>query len=141
MFAAGFHISGKGIAVTPPTDNSVLPAWRNALAHVIIGQTWNFTDSWETIKDVSLHVTNWMEVLRELTPDSGAYMSEADVIEPNMQQSFYGSNYPRLYALKQKYDPTGLFFALTAVGAEDWEVQVTDPLPNSWNTNGKLCPV
>ncbi|QMW39125.1 hypothetical protein G4B11_002405 [Aspergillus flavus] len=74
-------------------------------------------------------------------PQSGAYMSEADLIEPNLQEAFYGANYPALYALKQKYDPTGLFFALTAVGAEDWEVRTTDPLPYSWNNNGRLCPV
>ncbi|OQE42124.1 hypothetical protein PENCOP_c004G05671 [Penicillium coprophilum] len=140
LFIAGFHISGTGIAVEPPTDNAVLPAWRDALSHVIFGATWNFTSSWDVIKSTSLFVTEWMDVIREIAPDSGAYMSEADLLEPNLQEAFHGSNYPRLYALKQKYDPTGLFFALTAVGAEDWEVQTVDPLPYSWNNNGRLCP-
>ncbi|PWY96757.1 FAD-binding domain-containing protein [Aspergillus sclerotioniger CBS 115572] len=140
LFIAGFHISGTGIAVEPPTDNAVLPAWRDALPHVIVGSEWNFTSSWGTVHNSSLFVTNWMNALREISPDSGAYMSEADLLEPNLQEAFYGANYPRLYELKQKYDPTGLFFALTVVGAEDWEVQVTDPLPYSWNNNGRLCP-
>ncbi|CAG8929299.1 unnamed protein product [Penicillium salamii] len=140
LFIAGFHISGTGIAVEPPTDTSVLPAWRDALTHVIVGSQWNFTSPWSVIEDSSLFVTKWMDVLRDIAPDSGAYMSEGDLIEPNLQEAFYGANYPRLYALKQKYDPTGLFFALTAVGAEDWEVQTTDPLPYSWNNNGRLCP-
>jgi FAD/FMN-containing dehydrogenase len=42
-------------------------------------------------------------------PDSGAYWSESDYNEPNWQQSFWGSNYPRLQAIKQDYDPTGVF--------------------------------
>lgn len=141
LFTVGFHISGTGIAVNPPTDNAVLPAWRDALAHVIVGTEWGSTADWATIKNSSEFVTSWMDQLRDIAPDSGCYMSEADLNEPNLQQAFYGTNYPRLYTLKQKYDPTGLFFALTAVGAEDWEVQVTDPLPYSWNNNGRLCPV
>ncbi|KAL4861396.1 hypothetical protein BDV12DRAFT_208053 [Aspergillus spectabilis] len=141
LFVAGFHITGTGKAVTPPTDTSVLPAWRDALAHIVVGGQFTSDASWDTIESTSLFVTNWMDVLREIAPDSGAYMSEGDLLEPNQQQAFYGSNYARLYALKQKYDPTGLFYALTAVGAEDWEVQVTDGLPYSWNNNGRLCPV
>ncbi|RLL95681.1 hypothetical protein CFD26_103832 [Aspergillus turcosus] len=68
-----------------------------------------------------------MDILRDIAPDSGAYMSEGDLLEPNQQEAFYGANYDPLYSLKQRYDPWGLFFALTAVGTEDWEVQVTDP--------------
>lgn len=140
LFLAGFHISGTGIAVEPPTDTSVLPAWRDALSHVIVGTEWNFTSPWDVVESSTLFVTEWMDVLRDIAPDSGSYMCEGDLIEPNLQESFYGVNYPRLYALKQKYDPTGLFFVLTAVGAEDWEVQTVDPLPYSWNNNGRLCP-
>jgi hypothetical protein len=65
-------------------------------------------------------------------------MSKGDLLEPNLQQAFYGVNYARLYALNQKYDPMSLFFALTVVGAEDWEVQVTDPLPYLRNNNRRL---
>lgn len=63
-------------------------------------------------------------------------MSKADLLEPNLQEAFYGTNYPRLYEPKQSYDPMGVLFALIGVGAKDWEVQVTDPLPYSWNNNG-----
>ncbi len=125
----------------PPSNNAVLPAWRSALAHIIVGGQWSTDASWSTVYNTSTFVTKWMDKMRAIAPESGAYMSEADLIEPDLQQAFYGSNYPRLYTLKQRYDPTGLFYALTAVGAEDWEVQTTDPLPVSWNNNGRLCPV
>ena len=141
LFFAGFHISGTGIKVAPPTDAAILPAWRTTLMHTITGVEWTFTSDWATVETDSKFVTSWMDVLRDIAPDSGCYMSEADLNEPNQTVAFYGTNYPRLYALKQQYDPTGLFFALTAVGAEDWEVQTTDPLPYSWNNNGRLCPV
>lgn len=140
LFIAGLQVSGTGIAVKPPTDNAVLPAWRNTLAHVFLGIEWNATSGWEVIHNSSLYLTRWMDLLRDIAPNSGAYMSEGDFLEPNLQEAFYGTNYARLYELKQCYDPTGVFFALTGVGAEDWEVQVTDPLPYSWNNNGRLCP-
>ncbi|KAL4900866.1 hypothetical protein BDW74DRAFT_188064 [Aspergillus multicolor] len=141
LFIAGFHVSGTGIAMTPPSDTSILPAWRNALAHVIVGVQWTSDADWATVYNASTAVTSWMDVLRDLAPNSGAYMSEGDLLEPNQTEAFYGVHYERLYTLKQQYDPTGVFFALTAVGAEDWEVLSTDPVPSSFNNNGRLCPV
>ncbi|RSL92776.1 hypothetical protein CEP52_013623 [Fusarium oligoseptatum] len=75
-------------------------------------------------RDASIKITNdWMERLREVTPGSGGYGNEGDVMEPDFGQSFYGSeNYKRLYALKKKLDPWGVFYAPTAVGSEDWEI-------------------
>ncbi|EED18850.1 conserved hypothetical protein [Talaromyces stipitatus ATCC 10500] len=141
FFTSGVQLSGTGIAVEPPSTSAaaVLPAWRTTLTQTTVGGEWTFQSDWGTVKEVSLSLTSWMDVLRDLAPDSGAYLNEGDIIEPNQSDAFYGKNYPRLYALKQKYDPTGVFFALTAVGSEDWEVQVTDPLPYSWNNNGRLC--
>jgi hypothetical protein len=75
---------------------------------------------------------------RETCPDSGAYMSESAILEPNFQQAFYGSNYDQLYSLKQKYDPFGVLYAPTAVGSEDWTVTSADGLPDQ---NGRLCRV
>ncbi|EED18811.1 hypothetical protein TSTA_125270 [Talaromyces stipitatus ATCC 10500] len=115
-------------------------AWRSALAHILVSIEWSVTSSCEVIHASSLYVIHWMDLLRDIAPDSGAYMSEADILEPHLQDAFYSINYARFYELKQHYDPTGLFFALTAVGAEDWEVQVTDPLPYSWNNSGRLYP-
>jgi hypothetical protein len=41
--------------------------------------------------------------------NAGSYVSESDFFEKNWQQSFWGSNYKRLAAVKKKYDPEGLF--------------------------------
>jgi hypothetical protein len=61
-----------------------------------------------------------MEQLRKLVPDPGSYVSESDFFEKSWQQSFWGTNYPRLQAVKRKYDPDGLFFVHHGVGSEEW---------------------
>ena len=40
--------------------------------------------------------------------------------DQHWQKSFWGSNYPRLRQIKDKYDPDGLFFVHHGVGSEDW---------------------
>lgn len=74
-----------------------------------------------------------MQWWRDVSPGMGTYLAESDYNEPNRQEAFWGNNYPRLYAIKKKYDPRGVFFAETAVGSEDWAAG-NDHL-------GRLCPV
>jgi FAD/FMN-containing dehydrogenase len=61
-----------------------------------------------------------MNELRKLTPSLGSYVLEGNFFEPNWQGSFWGANYPKLRAIKDKYDPAGLFFVHHGVGSEDW---------------------
>jgi hypothetical protein len=65
-------------------------------------------------------VTAAMGELRNLTPRPASYVWETNYFEPNWQDSFWGDNYPRLRAVKDKYDPDGLFFLHHGVGSEDW---------------------
>lgn len=58
--------------------------------------------------------------LLKVAPNAGSYVSESDFFQKNWQQSFWGSNYPRLAAIKKKYDPEGLFFVRHGVGSELW---------------------
>lgn len=61
-----------------------------------------------------------MNELIKIVPNAGSYVSESDFFEQNWQQSFWGSNYPKLAAVKKRYDPEGLFFVHHGVGSEDW---------------------
>jgi len=61
-----------------------------------------------------------MDELKKIAPNAGSYVSESNFFEQNWQQSFWGSNYPRLLKIKKKYDPEGLFFVRHGVGSEEW---------------------
>ena len=61
-----------------------------------------------------------MDPIRKLLPRVGSYVWETDYFQENWQDAFWGENYARLRAVKDKYDPGGLFFLHHGVGSEDW---------------------
>ena len=58
--------------------------------------------------------------LRKLVPSPGSYVSESDYFEADWRNAFWGANYARLLAVKDRYDPEGLFFVHHGVGSERW---------------------
>ena len=68
----------------------------------------------------ALEINNAMNALLKVTNHRGSYVSESDFFERSWQQAFWGSNYPRLAAVKKQYDPAGLFFVHHGVGSEEW---------------------
>jgi FAD/FMN-containing dehydrogenase len=65
-------------------------------------------------------VAKSMGELLQVVNDPGSYVSESDFFESQWQRSHWGANYPRLAAVKKKYDPDGLFFVHHGVGSEEW---------------------
>ncbi len=61
-----------------------------------------------------------MQELRKAAPYPGSYYSESSYFEEEWQKAHWGANYPRLQAVKAKYDPDGLFFVHHGVGSEMW---------------------
>lgn len=61
-----------------------------------------------------------MNELKKAAPNAGSYLSESNFFEEHWQQSFWGSNYLKLAAVKKKYDPDGLFFVHHGAGSEEW---------------------
>ncbi|KAG8666631.1 hypothetical protein FPOAC2_11747 [Fusarium poae] len=139
----GGNIIGFGITggPGPHPDNAVNPAWRNAAMWAISVIDFPEGSSWDVVSERSKTLTNdWMKPWRDATPGGGAYASEADVTEPDFQQSFYGSaKYRRLLHIKDQVDSKGLFYALQGVGSERW--YVTDQVDGMPTQNGRLCRV
>ncbi|KAJ5456356.1 hypothetical protein N7530_011630 [Penicillium desertorum] len=128
---AGFLISGVMVnssRVAYP-DNSVNPAWRDALMNVVIGAPFDYTDWDGNVARKQLITDKLMPPLEELTPGGGAYLNEPDPNQRDWQQVFYGDNYDSLLEIKRKYDPHNMLYAFKAVGSEAWTV----------GKNGRLC--
>ena len=92
---------------------------------------WPDSFSPQEVEEVKQTMTNvWVPTLVEMTgeSDSGAYSNEADVREPNFQQTFFGTNYPRLLKVKREYDPEDRFIVPAGVGSEFWDVADICPL-------------
>jgi len=68
-----------------------------------------------------------MDELLKVVSVRGSYVSESDFFERPWQESFWGKNYPRLAAVKKKYDPQGLFFVHHGVGSEKWSADGFTP--------------
>lgn len=61
-----------------------------------------------------------MAEVRKLLTDPACYLAESNFFEEKWQQAFWGGNYAALFAVKERYDPGGLFFVHHGVGSERW---------------------
>ncbi|OQE34805.1 hypothetical protein PENCOP_c015G05357 [Penicillium coprophilum] len=131
---AGVIAVGVGMNVSAPVNvsNAVFPALRNAAVTMQIGTLWNETAPWsKMIADQYKMTTEYVPQLEAVTPDSGCYQNEANFRQPNWKHTFFGNNYPRLLAVKRKWDPSSFFYALKAVGSDVWSV----------SNSGRMCRV
>jgi FAD/FMN-containing dehydrogenase len=58
------------------------------------------------------------DALLACAPGAGSYVNETDYFQADWQHAFWGRNYPRLLAVKRRYDPDGLFTVHHGVGSE-----------------------
>jgi FAD/FMN-containing dehydrogenase len=65
-------------------------------------------------------IANAMRELSRVTGTTGSYVSESDFFERDWQRTFWGANYPRLAAVKRRFDPDGLLVVHHGVGSENW---------------------
>lgn len=105
--------------VSNPDTNrktSALPAWRDALWHVIHVGEWEEPLAPSVLEQATVGFLGMLEPLKKLSPDGGAYFNEAHYGEPDWEKTFFGVNYGRLLEIKNKYDPTHIFDCWKCVG-------------------------
>jgi FAD/FMN-containing dehydrogenase len=121
----GFYIIGNGVnpaksSRTAPS-NAVLPAWRDNYLHMLVVSPWDWNSTFaKNYERQDALINTILPAMTELAPTSGVYMNEGNPYEPDWKQAFFGSNYDRLKAIKQRYDPNGVFYAHAGVGSDDW---------------------
>jgi len=57
---------------------------------------------------------------RQIEPNTGSYSAEMNFHEESWQEVAWGPHYGRLLAIKNRYDPDGLFVGHHQVGSEMW---------------------
>ncbi|KAJ5465250.1 uncharacterized protein N7458_000936 [Penicillium daleae] len=126
FIGVGLNVSHFGL----DNANAVLPQWRNSIVHAALTLPYSFQAPFESMVAQQDKITNEVQpVIEATTPGAGAYINEADFQQKDWQETFFGSNYPKLLEIKQKYDPNGLLYDRIAVGSEKWTV----------HTDGRMC--
>jgi FAD/FMN-containing dehydrogenase len=139
LFAAAKHLGvalhcNKGLAgasaeaIAAAKDTAMNPAVADAFALVISGALGQpaypgvpgHEPDTADAQAKAAAVNASMDEIRKLLPRVGSYVWETDFFQPTWQDAFWGENYARLRAVKDKYDPGGLFFLHHGVGSEDW---------------------
>jgi FAD/FMN-containing dehydrogenase len=132
-WGVSLHVN-KGLAGASPQvvaaarDTAMNPAVLDAFALVICGAgegpaypgVVGHEPNVAQAREEAQAIARAMDELRKLVPQPGSYVAESNYFEPQWQQSFWGSNYERLLAVKTAYDPEGLFFTHHGVGSEQW---------------------
>lgn len=114
-------MSGTMTISRTPVNNSLNPAWRDTVLHVITQRSWDDSFEPEEINELVDDMTySRVNQLRVLEPTSGAYINEPNFQEPGWQWSFYGPNYGRLREIKRAVDADDLFWCPMCVGSERW---------------------
>lgn len=116
---------------------ALLPAWQTTYLHfkangaeVDAEATGSPQATFESA--VAFYEEKTEKMWREWSPDSGAYMNQANPFNKEFAHDFYGENYESLLEIKRKYDPSKSLFVIARVGSDGWEYNLD---------SGKLCRV
>jgi FAD/FMN-containing dehydrogenase len=96
-----------------------------ALAIVATGGPAPYPELGTTLDRDQMHrnaqvVSRAAEELRRIAPRAGSYLSESNFFNARWKRDFWGAHHARLLAIKQRFDPTGLFYVHHGVGSDAW---------------------
>ncbi|KAL2863989.1 uncharacterized protein BJX67DRAFT_362191 [Aspergillus lucknowensis] len=104
-----------------PGHASISPHWRDGVWQALHFRAYSGSiKDPELVRKIAQNAHDAMNPLRAFTPDSGAYINEADPWEPDYINSFWGQeNYERLLRIKREVDPENLLMVRKGVGWDE----------------------
>lgn len=104
--------------------NAVNPVWRETMMQLQVTLPWDDSVSFDqnVVDGQTVLTEELIPLFVELTPGSGAYLNEASFQEMEWKETFFGVNYDKLLAIKERWDPEGVFYAYKGVGSDVWDV-------------------
>ncbi|KAI1391724.1 FAD-binding domain-containing protein [Hypoxylon trugodes] len=116
------HLWNAGLG-TPVSNSATNPKLRKSTDFIIVILPIPDGATWAQKEDFQYVLTNIQDAaLREAGPNGCSYVSENDPYQSNWQVHFWGEEYPKLIEIRKKWDPSGVFYAVSTPGTEDWEV-------------------
>ncbi|KAL8819539.1 MAG: hypothetical protein Q9191_007715 [Dirinaria sp. TL-2023a] len=105
---------------TPDDGSALTPAWRKSTWHVMFITQWDPAQTTaEKIRTAFVSVHKAMDPLRTLTPSTGVYLNEADILEVDSPPLIWGpQKYQRLLKIKGELDPNKVLQVRGGVGSD-----------------------
>lgn len=114
---------GQVFADAKDPYSGVNPAWRRTYVHNIVARGWAPGSSDATIQAVYDDITyKKTQAMKDLAPNTGCYMNEADRFDPDYLQDFYGEHKQKMSDIKRRRDPRSVFYCPTCIGSERFRV-------------------
>ncbi|KIM38049.1 hypothetical protein M413DRAFT_13018 [Hebeloma cylindrosporum] len=117
-------VAGGAVSRVDPESTGLNPSWRKAIAQVYIAEIWEEGANSTTILASRERLKQGTDLLDKLTKDSGSYLNEGSLYERDFKKSYFGSHYPKLKKIKDKYDPSSLFVVASGVGSDEWDAEL-----------------
>ena len=131
-------VAGGAVSKVDPDAMGLHPDWRKAVGHVFFSMGWKEGDPASVIREVRQRNIAGVNILDRFAPGSATYLNEvyflyiitrsyliasnqASPYEKDFKKTFFGSHYYKLKAIKDKYDPLGLFVVAHGVGSDEWD--------------------
>jgi hypothetical protein len=118
-----FPIAGGAVEANRNLDIGLNPAWRDAIVHFsIIPRNQQLLTTVAEVQKLYANVYVDVALLDPLSVNSAAYVNEGSYLETMWQNTYWGTNYPRLLEVKHRYDPNNTLWCFPCIESEVFEL-------------------